>query len=439
MNRFLAIDRTHDANRKSWVTQANDERTDFPIQNLPLGVFSTKDGNARVGTAVGDRVLDLALARELGLLGDAVSAEHVDADSLNLLLSQGLEAGLKLRHRLFDLLGEKDPLDAKRFADQLLHPLDSVTLHRPVNVANYTDFYAGIHHAVRAGGLLQPENPLPDNYKWVPIGYHGRPSTVKVSGSDVRRPTGQLVPGKAGTPPVFGPCKELDLELEMAVYVGKPTEWGTPLRIEDAFDHIAGFGLLNDWSARDIQKWEMKPLGPFLSKNFGTSISPWIITTHALAPFRGPVPERAPGDPRPLPYLQSDQDQSLGAIDIELQVYCRTAKMRRDGEAAVRLIESNMLHLYWTPQQMLTHHTVTGCQMDAGDILGTGTISGPVPEQLGSLLELTENGGKPVALPNGEVRSYLEDGDEITLTGTCRKAGFRTIGFGACRGTILPA
>lgn len=439
MNRFLNIDHTHDKARTSWVIDANDEHSDFPIQNLPLGVFSSTTGKARVGVAIGSKVLDLAQAHKLGLLNEEITQEHVNASSLNLLFSEGLEAGLKLRHRVFDLLCEHDPLDARKLADQLLHPIDSVTLHRPMDVRNYTDFYAGIHHAIRAGGLLQPDNPLPDNYKWVPIGYHGRPSTVKVSGTNVKRPLGQRVPAKPGMAPTFGRCEELDLELEMAVYVGKPTEWGSPVDINNAFDHIAGFGLLNDWSARDIQKWEMKPLGPFLAKNFGTSVSPWVVTSHALAPFRKQVPERPQTDPRPLPYLYSAHDQSHGAIDVELRVYCRTEKMRKDNEAAICIIGSNMLHLYWTPQQLLTHHTSTGCAMETGDILGTGTISGPVPEQLGSLLELTENGSKPITLPNGEVRGYLEDGDEITLTGRCQREGFRAIGFGKCTGTILPA
>lgn len=437
MKALFELDHTHDAARKSWVHTANAADCEFPIQNLPLGIFVPEGQTARVGVAIGDQILDLLKAGELGLIPAEIDRSCLEADCLNDLLSRGHEPGLTLRHAVFYLLSDHDPLNARQYSRDILHSQDAVTMLRPVDVRNYTDFYAGIHHAVRAGTLLQPENPLPDNYKWVPIGYHGRPSTVKISGQNIKRPQGQLMPARPGIPPAFDRCRELDLELEMAVYVGKPSAWGEPIEIEKAFDHVAGFGLLNDWSARDIQKWEMKPLGPFLAKNFGTTISPWVITPYALAPFRQAVPPRPAGDPAPLPYLHSELDQRQGAFDIRLEVLLSTKKMREVGDEPVRIITSNMSHLYWTPQQMLTHHSISGCQMESGDILGTGTISGPTPDQLGSLLELTENGTNPVMLPNGEVRSYLEDDDQITLKGVCQKKGFATIGFGNCSGTII--
>lgn len=436
MKALFELDHTHDASRKSWVATANAADCEFPIQNLPLGVFIPEGQSARVGVAIGDHVLDLLKASELRLIPQEIAQAGLHTECLNDLLSQGHEVGLQLRHLVFDLLSDSDPLNAKQFSQDILHAQEAVTMLRPVDVRNYTDFYAGIHHAVRAGTLLQPENPLPDNYKWVPIGYHGRPSTVKVSGQDIKRPQGQLMPAQPGSPPEFNHCRELDLELEMAVYVGKPSAWGEPIGIEQSFDYIGGFGLLNDWSARDIQKWEMKPLGPFLAKNFGTTISPWIITPYALAPFRQAVPSRPAGDPMPLPYLYSTLDQQKGAFDIELEVRLSTKKMREAGDEPVCIIKSNMSHLYWTPQQMLTHHSIAGCQMESGDIIGTGTISGPAPDQLGSLLELTENGINPVVLPNGEIRRYLEDGDQIILKGLCKKEGFASIGFGDCIGTI---
>jgi len=271
----------------------------------------------------------------------------------------------------------------------------------------------------------------------MPIGYHGRASTVKPSGKHIRRPHGQRMAADSVGAPTFGPCRELDLELEMAVWLGKPSKWGTPIQMDDAHEHIAGYGLLNDWSARDIQRWEMKPLGPFLSKNFGTTVSPWVLTPYALAPFRVALASRPHSDPAPLAHLFSERDQAQGCFDVSLEVHLRTKKMRADGDASIAIIHANMHHLYWTPQQMLTHHASGGCEMLSGDLLGTGTISGPSNDQLGSLLELTENGQKPLILPNGEVRTYLEDGDEVTLKGRCHRAGFASIGFGDCCGTIV--
>jgi len=465
MTSDFSIDDTHDAAQQSWVASANTGETDFPIQNLPLGVFSTATTGPRVGVAIGEHVLDLTAACDLSLLGDAVARELVAQDSLNALFAAGHATGQALRKAVFTLLHAQDSLGARQHADCILHAGAQVTMHLPSRIGNYTDFYAGIHHAIRAGTLLQPESPLPENYKWMPIGYHGRGSTVKPSGKQVRRPHGQrmttptlhgcavaLPPDGAYAPwdgpaagmtaghtgaPAFGPCRELDLELEMAVWLGQPNAWGAPIRIDEAHAHIAGYGLLNDWSARDIQRWEMKPLGPFLAKNFGTTVSPWVLTPYALAPFRVALAPRPPGDPAPLPYLFSPQDQAQGCFDVALEVHLRTQKMRAEGDASIAIIRSNMRHLYWTPQQMLTHHASGGCEMLSGDLLGTGTISGPSGDQLGSLLELTENGKQPLTLPNGEVRTYLEDGDEITLKGRCRREGFVSIGFGDCRGTIV--
>jgi fumarylacetoacetase len=439
MSGYPELDHTNNASARSWVDSANVKGTDFPIQNLPLGIFSTKDSPARVGAAIGDRILDLVAAWDLGLLTEAVAREVLASDGLNELFAQGHAAAQNLRHAIFATLEISDVRNARPHADKVLFNMEAVTMHRPVRVANYTDFYAGIHHAIRAGGLLQPENPLPDNYKWVPIGYHGRASTVCASGAGIRRPIGQLQPESGVKSPDYGPCRELDLELEMAIYVGKPTEWGTALHIENAAEHVAGYGLLNDWSARDIQRWEMKPLGPFLSKNLGTTLSPWVISPQALAPFRVPMTPRDASDPQPLPYLMSEKDQANGIFDVALSVEIRTEKMRASNEPPETIIHSNMRDLYWTPQQLLAHHTSSGCKMEAGDLIGTGTISGPREDELGSLLELTMNGERPVVLPNGESRRFLVDGDEITLRGKCIKEGFVPIGFGACKGTILPA
>lgn len=439
MPAFFALDHTHEPSHTSWVVSANTGETDFPIQNLPLGVFRTEASEPRLGVAIGDEVLDLLAAYDLGLLGHAVPRALLAQAHLNSLFAAGHTTGLALRHAVFELLHSNQGPTAQAHATAILHAASAVTMLLPSQIGNYTDFYAGIHHAVRAGSLLQPENPLPDNYKWMPIGYHGRGSTVKISGSQVHRPNGQLMQAGSSGVPEFGPCRELDLELEMAVWLGQPNTWGEPIAIEQAHAHIAGYGLLNDWSARDIQRWEMKPLGPFLAKNFGTTVSPWVLTPYALAPFSVAIDPRPSGDPAPLPYLLSEQDQAQGTFDVALQVHLRTRKMRDEGSASIAIIESNMRYLYWTPQQMLTHHASAGCEMLSGDLIGTGTISGPKVDELGSLLELTENGKNKVTLPNGEIRSYLLDGDEITLKGRCSRTGFVSIGFGDCTGTIAPA
>jgi fumarylacetoacetase len=436
-----ALDETHDPARQSFVETANRPETDFPIQNLPLGVFSsTADATPRIGVAIGDQVFDLkrASGRSDGIA--APTREALQETTLNRLFSHGTSALRDLRRSVADMLDQRaSGNDTRRHAADLLTPMDACTLHLPTRVANYTDFYAGIYHARAAGALLTPENPLPQNYKWVPIAYHGRASSVQVGRGSVRRPVGQRPPSAAGEPPSFGPCERLDFELEMGFYLASGNRLGKPIPIAEASQEIAGFTLLNDWSARDVQRWEMFPLGPFLSKSFGTSVAPWVVTSDALAPFRVSALPRPDGDPRPLPYLYDTADQASGGLDVHLQVLLSTEKMRREGEGAAEILTSNAKYLYWTPAQMVAHHTVNGCNLEPGDLIGTGTISGPSPAELSSMLEFTTGGTKPVALPNGEKRSFLEDGDEITFRGRCSREGFATIGFGSCTGRIEAA
>lgn len=437
---MIELDETHDPARRSWVESANDTATDFPIQNLPLGIFSTDAQQPRLGMAIGDAIFDVGAANALGwLTGDAAKAALAgEAAHLNELFALGNGPLRELRRQVSALLDRKqatrDVLDAA--PKGLLHDRAQCTMHLPARVGNYTDFYAGIYHARAAGALLTPENPLPENYKWVPIGYHGRASSVRVSPGSVRRPQGQLPPKTSGQSPEFGPCQRLDFELEMGFYVGTGNAIGQPVSIRQASEHIVGYCLLNDWSARDIQRWEMFPLGPFLSKNFGTMVSPWIVTADALLPFRVQAMPRDAGDPQPLDYLVDNADQRHGGLDVALSVGLQSAQMRRQGIAEVEILRSNARHLYWTPAQMLAHHTSGGCNMESGDLLGTGTISGPQPDQLSSLLELTQGGTRPVSLPGGEQRAFLADGDEVVFRGKCKREGFASIGFGEVRGVI---
>ncbi|QPF85432.1 fumarylacetoacetase [Bradyrhizobium genosp. L] len=433
------LDETHDPARQSFVETANGKDTDFPIQNLPLGIFSTAaDPQPRIGTAIGDRIFDLK--RALGSderLGQPIRQALQDP-TLNALFALGPAATRELRRRAADMLGQGSAANEIRRAPDLLMPIADATLHRPTHVSNYTDFYAGIYHAQAAGALLTPENPLPANYKWVPIAYHGRASSVQVGRGTVRRPLGQRPPATTGGAPSFGPCERLDFELEMGFYLANGNRLGKPVPIAEASQQIIGFSLLNDWSARDIQRWEMFPLGPFLSKSFATSVSPWVVTSHALAPFRVPALARPATDPRPLDYLFDTIDQSHGGLDVDLEVLLSTARMRAEKQPAAAILTSNAKYLYWTPAQMVAHHSANGCNLQPGDLIGTGTISGPRPEQLSSMLELTAAGSKPAMLPNGESRGFLHDGDEITFRGKCRRDGYATIGFGACVGRIEP-
>lgn len=435
------IDDTHDPYRRSFVEEANDGLCEFPLQNLPLGIFGTREfAEPRPGVAIGSRVFDLKRASELDLLPSSIRKEVFRAPSLNALFSLGRPALQELRFKLTDLLDERKSGNAvKQQKDQLLHPAGECRMHRPSQIANYTDFYSGIYHAITAGSLMRPNDPLPPNYKWVPIAYHGRASSVQVEGGEVRRPMGQLPPAADGHEPRFGACERLDFELEMGIYVRGGRPLGERIPIEEAQNEILGYCLLNDWSARDIQRWEMFPLGPFLSKSFATSVSPWVVTAEALAPFRVPAMTRAPDDPKPLAYLSDAKDQASGGIDVELDVTLSTSLMRRAGQSAVPILRTNAKHLYWTPAQMIAHHTVNGCNLEPGDLIGTGTISGPNTGELGSMLELTAGGSNPLNLGNGEQRAFLNDGDRVAFSGRCRRSGCVSIGFGRCVGTLAEA
>ena len=433
------IDETHDPARTSWVSSANGH-PDFPIQNLPFGIFSPPHGGARGGVAIGDAIFDIAMALENGLFTGLArdAAEAASGRTLNPLLEAGAPARRALRRRISELL-EGTPADTHpAIATGLLHDAASCTLHLPARIGDYTDFFAGISHAMNGGKLNRPDNPLMPNYKYVPVAYHGRASSVRVSGGEIRRPNGQRKPGGQETPD-FGPSRNLDYELELGIWVGEGNPLGEPIPMHRAASHIAGFCLLNDWSARDIQGWESAPLGPFLAKSFSTSVSPWMVTAEAMAPFRKPQPPRPAGDPRPLPHLWDDTDQAQGALDIALTALLRTPAMREAGQPAVALTQSNALDLYWTVAQMVAHHSSNGCNLRPGDLFGSGTISGIEPSSFGSLLEISQGGRQPVTLPNGEVRRFLEDGDEISFRARASAPGRVSIGFGECSGRIAPA
>jgi fumarylacetoacetase len=435
------IDHTHAPERKSWVGSAN-AHADFPIQNLPLGVFAPPGGGARGGIAIGEEILDLAAALELGLF-ERLAAEAAQAASgatLNPLFALGREARRALRHRVSAILDADGPDRARiePLRSRILHAATDCRLEPPAAIGDYTDFFAGIHHATNAGKLFRPDNPLLPNYKYVPIGYHGRASSIIASSAGVRRPSGQRKSGSE-TVPSFGPSRSLDYELELGVFIGPGNALGAPIAIAEAADHVAGFCLLNDWSARDIQGWEAQPLGPFLGKSFATTISPWVVTPEALAPFRTAQAARPMGDPPPLPYLLDAGDQAGGALDIALEVLLLTPALQSKKLPPHRLSASNARHLYWTVAQLVAHHTCGGCNLRPGDLLGTGTISGPGEGELGSLLEISAGGRRPLTLPSGETRRFLEDGDTVVMRARCRREGFASIGFGECRGTILPA
>ncbi len=432
------IDETHDPERRSWVASAQGH-ADFPIQNLPLGIFSPPGGAPRGGVAIGDKIFDLRVALETGLFsGEAETAAAAAAGAtLNPLMALGRGLRSALRKRVSALLAADLPERAKveKLAARLLHKAADCTLHLPAAVGNFTDFYAGIHHAVNGGRRRGRAEPLFPNYKYVPVAYHSRASSVQASGAGVRRPNGQRKLADQDAPS-FGPCRKLDIELELGVWIGPGNALGEPIPIAQAADHVVGLCLLNDWSARDIQAWESEPLGPFLAKNFGTTVSPWVITLEALAPFRQPQPPRPAGDPQPLPYLWDDEDQQAGAFDVELEVLLSTEAMRARGMPPQRLAASNTNHLYWTVAQMVAHHTCGGCNLQAGDLFGSGTISAPEPSGWGSLIELSQDGKQPITLPSGETRAFLEDGDEVIFRAQARRAGFVPIGFGESRGRI---
>ena len=422
---------------QSWVETANDSRTDFPLNNLPFGVFRHPDRDACVGVAIGDRILDLDSTAHAGLLSgpDEKIVEACQHGSLNPLMALGREASRALRARLTELLSERS---AQSRVEPLLVPQAGVEMLLPAHIGDYTDFYASVYHATNVGRLFRPDNPLLPNFKYVPIGYHGRVSSIVVSGSKVRRPCGQTK-GPDAAEPSFGASRSLDYELEVGFFISRGNALGQAIPIADAESHIFGLCLLNDWSARDIQAWEYQPLGPFLAKNFATSISPWVVTMDALEPFRAPAFPRPEGDPEPLPYLSHEEGRARGGIDLKLEVSLRTAKMRAENADAVKLSQGNLRDLYWTLAQMLTHHASNGCNLQPGDLLATGTVSGASRDSLGCLLEITRRGAEPLELPNGEVRRFLEDSDEIIFRGYCEREGHARIGFGECRGIVLPA
>jgi fumarylacetoacetase len=438
-----SINETHDPKLKSWVESANEPDCDFPIQNLPFGVFSQKTNPyPQVGVAIGDQILHLQECHQAGLLSHLPVPLFGSWRGPNLHSLMELEPELwsLLRHRISELLrSDNDELRSnKKLVSRVLIPVIETGMLLPVHIGDYTDFYASVFHATSVGKMMRPDNPLLPNYKYVPIAYHGRASSVVVSGTPVRRPNGQTKAPDAEAPG-FGPSRLLDYEVEVGFFVGQGNELGAPVRIEDAENHIFGLCLVNDWSARDMQTWEYQPLGPFLAKSFATTISPWIVTMEALAPFRIPAFKRPEGDPAPLAHLDSAANRERGGIDLKLELLLLSEKMREQGMGPVKLTHHNFGDVYWTVAQMLTHHTSNGCNLRSGDLIASGTVSGPDKDERGCLLELTWRGTEPIQLPTGETRKFLEDGDEVIIRGSCERAGFTRIGFGECRGVVAPA
>jgi fumarylacetoacetase len=433
------IDHTHDPALKSFIVSANAPGCDFPIQNLPYAAFhrrASTDGK-RIGVAIGDEMLDIAAVADL-LDGAARHAAAACATPhLNDLMKLGPASWAALRSGLSELLSTANA-DQRSRVETSLTPIAAAEFSVPVQIGNFTDFFASIFHATNAGRLFRPDNPLLPNYKYVPVAYHSRASSVRISGEPVRRPLGQTKRSDE-TVPVYRPARSLDYELELGFYIGQPSTLGVPVPIAEAGAHVFGYCLLNDWSARDIQAWEAQPLGPFLAKNFATTVSPFVITSAALAPFRTPAFTRPEGDPAPLPYLTAPQDQAAGGLDIMMEAWLMTEKMRRDSAPPFRLSRGSFAQVYWTVAQMVAHHTCGGCNLETGDLMGSGTVSGPEPESLASLLELSQGGREPVTLPGGEERRFLEDGDEVIFRGHCERAGFTRVGFGECRAVIEPA
>jgi fumarylacetoacetase len=433
------LDETHDPRARSWVDSANRIECDFPIQNLPFAVFRRGDSaeEFRGGVAIGDQIVDLAALAKLEVF-EAQAARGIQAggrSSLNALMQLGPPVWSAVRRALFEGLQEGSSLQTR--LRSCLVPQTGAQYSLPAQIGDYTDFYTSIYHATAVGRMMRPDNPLLPNYRWIPIGYHGRSSSIGVTGQTFRRPQGQRLPPGAAQP-VVGPSTRLDYELELGVFVGVGNSPGTPIPMTDAEAHIFGMCLLNDWSARDLQAWEYQPLGPFLAKNFATTISPWIVTLQALAPFR--VPFVRPDDaPAPLPYLNSSWNRDAGAIDIRLEVLIQSAAMRERHEPPHRLSSTTFRHAYWTIAQLVAHHTVNGCDLRAGDLLGTGTQSGPTPGEAGSLLELSSAGSQPIQIGREEHRTFLEDGDSVIFRGFCEKPGMVRIGFGTAQGCILPA
>lgn len=427
------MNETHDPSLRSWVETANDPASEFPIQNLPFGVF-TKKGDTRpaIGVAIGNQILDLRAASFEGLIPEpeSIACENT---TLNALMSLHPHVLSRLRSVISGIL-----LATSRKRNNLLVPMTDATMLLPAEIGDYTDFYASVHHATNVGSMFRPDNPLLPNYKYVPIGYHGRASSIVVSGRAVKRPSGQTKPADASEP-AFGPSKMLDYESELGFFVGRGNDLGNPIAMDDAASHIFGFCLVNDWSARDIQSWEYQPLGPFLAKNFATTISPWVVTTEAVEPYRVAAATRPEGDPVALPHLSSPGDQASGGIRAILEVFLTSQRMRDEGREPVRLSRAPFNSMYWTVAQMLAHHASNGCNLRSGDLLASGTVSGDSEDSRGCMLELTWRGSKPITLPTGEERRFLQDGDEVIMKGHLEAEGRPRIGFGECRGTILPA
>jgi fumarylacetoacetase len=436
---MLQLNETHDPALRSWIASANQPDTDFPIQNLPFAVFRRLQSKEafRGGVAIGDQTLDLAAVDKTGLFsGEAAAALQAGAqDKLNSLMALGAAACSALRLTLSRAL--RAGANEQALLQACLVPQAEAEYDVPARIGDYTDFYTSVYHATNIGKQFRPDNPLLPNYKWVPIGYHGRASSIRISGQAFHRPVGQTMPPGAAQPKL-GPCERLDIELELGIFVGTGNGLGDSIAITEAEEHVFGICLLNDWSARDIQAWEYQPLGPFLSKSFASSISPWVVTLEALAPYRVPF-SRPAGDPQPLPYLDSEHNRRAGSFDIQLEVGLQTSGMREAGQGDETICRTNYRHAYWTVAQMVAHHTINGCNLQPGDLFGSGTLSGPTLDQAAALVELTVGGKQPLQLSNGEARTYLQDGDAVVLRGWCQKPGATRIGFGECWGRVWPA
>ena len=433
------LNETHNPALRSWVASANDGKSDFPIQNLPFAVFRRRDRNERfrAGVAIGDHIVDMKAAHKAGVFDmDLTPAlKTLYRPRLNKFMALGPEIWSAVRKTLSEALREGAPQQAQ--LESCLVAQSEAEYKVPAKIGDYTDFYTSIHHATNVGKLFRPDNPLLPNYQWVPIGYHGRSSSIEMSGHEFHRPWGQLKAPDAEAP-ALAPCKRLDYELEVGIYIGPGNELGQPVKLEEAEDHVFGLCLFNDWSARDIQAWEYQPLGPFLSKSFASTVSPWIVTMEALAPYREAW-HRPADHPQPLPYLSSHDHSNTGAVDMHLEVQIQTGKMRAEGAAPERLALSNFSQSYWTIAQMVSHHSVNGCNLKPGDFFGSGTQSGTTPESVGALLEATIGGREPITLSNGETRTFLEDGDTVILGGWCENDNAPRIGFGEAAATVLPA
>lgn len=444
---MYALNATHSRDLVSWVETANQPETDFPIQNLPYCVFQTLENPASIGIGIGDQILNLRVCGEAGLLNSEFALVSQQT-TLNSLMALPPTQQTQLRARIVELLSEESP-DADEIASEALVSQASVEFLLPCNIGDYSDFYASVYHATNVGSMFRPDNPLLPNYKHIPIGYHGRASSIVVSGTPIRRPVGQLTPAEPGAAPTRDACKLFDYELEVGCLVGQGNQLGDSISIDDAEAHMFGLTLLNDWSARDIQKWEYQPLGPFLAKSFASTISPWVVTMEALAPFRCPEFKRQSADPRPLNYLASDSNSQFGGIDLQLEVYLLTEQMQQQGFEPKLLTRGSFTNLYWTFAQMLTHHSSNGCNLRPGDMLGSGTVSGLTRDSRGCMLELTWDGDQqnalpgsqrtPIKLPTGEERKFLADGDSVIFRGFCETSDHRRIGFGVCTGQVLPA